>query len=210
MNLLFKDLVETIINYIFKSVTLNFNSEMNIIKKIRLTPKSQVLSAFMLVLIVSYSFVFFCLFTSLVISLSNTIESITLPSGYLNATISSSQPEFEISFSARNTGFYEITDLRIELEFDVEFFENESSNADRVSIFQKALVVSSIQPNTFYEGLIIVEPDEFNLTSITSLEQKANYSRQINSLLSVDIWGRYFYHIILFEISLRNMELYIL
>ena len=168
------------------------------------------LSAFMLVLIVSYSFVFFCLFTSLVISLSNTIESITLPSGYLNATISSSQPEFEISFSVRNTGFYEITDLRIELEFDAEFFENESSNADRVSIFQKALVVPSIQPNTFYEGLIIVDLDEFNLTSITSLEQKANYSRQINSLLSVDIWGKYFFSIISFEISLRNMELYIL
>ena len=133
-----------------------------------------------------------------------------MPSGYLNATINSSQPEFELSFSVRNVGLYEVNDMRIELGFDIEFYENESLELNRVKVFQKLSKVSRIQSNVFYEGIIIVKPSEFNLTSITTFENRANFSRQINSLLSVNIKGKYFFNIILFEISLKNMELYIL
>lgn len=183
---------------------------MNLINKIKKIEKSRLISYLLLIVIIFYSLIFSFFFTSLVFSLSGVIESIALPSGYLNATINSIQPEFEISLSVRNTGLYEVNSMRIELEFDIEFYENDTLSTNRVNIFQKSMSIGKIASNSIYEEVIIVEPEEFNFTSISIYENNANFSRQISSLLNVDINGKYFFNMVLFEISLKNMELYII
>ena len=183
---------------------------MDLVKEIKNAEKSRIVSFSLLIIIVSYSLIFSFFFASLVFSLSGVIESIALPSGYLNATVSSSQPEFEISFSVYNKGLYEINDLGVNLEFDLEFYENNTLYTNRVNVFQKSVIIGRILPTVMYEEIIIIELDEFNLTAITFFENNANFSRQINSLLNVDIYGKYFFNLVLFEISLENMELYII
>jgi hypothetical protein len=95
---------------------------MNLIRKIgdiKKKEKSHLISMGLLAIIIIYSMTYAIWFYSLSNSLLNTLGSISIPSGYLNVTLDSDQPELEISISVSNSGIYEVTNFRVNISLDV-------------------------------------------------------------------------------------------
>ncbi len=103
-----------------------------------------------------------------------TVESISLPSGYFTANLNSSSPFVEISFSISNTGIFECNDLRLELNFEVEYFKNDESNSTISEIMYHMEEFDKIQGLQRFDYLITSTESDFNITNLIAFEMSCN------------------------------------
>ena len=176
---------------------------MNLIRKIgdiKKKEKSYLISLGLLAIIIIYSMTYAIWFYSVSNSLLNTLGSISIPSGYLNVTLDSDQPELEISISVSNSGIYEVTNFRVNISLDVEYFENNENVTIREKVFNKTVLLGTIFPYKTYQSIIKGEVTDFNLIALEKFETQANLSRLIVYILDIKVTGNYFYNFIPFEI----------
>jgi len=179
---------------------------MKLIEKIKKKERSHLISLALLLGIVIYGSIYAVWFYSLSNSVINTLGSISIPDGYFNATLDPDQPELEISISVRNTGIYQLTDFRVIISLDIEYFENDDNVTIREKVFNKTVLFGTIYPYNYFQNVIKGEIVDFNLVALVNFEANANFSKLINYILNIKITGKYFYRSIPFTILLKNLH----
>ncbi len=183
---------------------------MRLIKEIKKLRKTELVNYSILISILIYSTIFGLWFSGLSSGVINTIESIVVPNGYFNASLSSSNPSLEISFSINNEVFYDLTDLNINLSLDVKYFEKITNNETLKTVFIRNENIGVIPALQLHENIIKGEENDFKLDSLVDFENNANMSRIIRYFLRVEISGRFFYNSIPFKLNIKEIDLYIL
>jgi hypothetical protein len=172
---------------------------MRLIEEIKKLRKTELVNYSILISILIYSTIFGFWFSGLSSGVINTIESIIIPNGYFNASLSSSNPVF-----------YDLTDLNINLSLDVKYFEKITNDETLKTVFIRNENIGVIPALQLYENIIKGEENDFKLDSLVDFESNANMSRIIRYFLRVEISGRFFYNSIPFKLNIKEIDLYIL
>ncbi|MFX0059746.1 MAG: hypothetical protein ACFE75_04540 [Candidatus Hodarchaeota archaeon] len=183
---------------------------MNLIEKWKKKSKCQKISLILIFGIITYSFTFGIWFFTFSDSFLKSIESISIPSGYFNASLNPSQPHLEVAMSIKNYGFYDFTEIHIETSFDLRFFEGSNQNQTRFNVFKREDYIDVVHGYQYFETIILGENGDFNNTNLLYFQINVNVSKIIEYLLSVKIDGKYFYNIIPFQLNLYDINLYLL
>ena len=137
-----------------------------IIKKLLKTFQSKKVLRFLTIIIISYSVFASILVSYVSFTFFETVESISVPSGYFAANLNSSSPLVETSFSISNTGIFECYDLRLEVSFEVEYFKNDQSNSAFSQIMLLVKQYDKIQSLHHSYYLITSSESDFNITNL--------------------------------------------
>jgi hypothetical protein len=174
-------------------------------EKIRNIKKSKLVSLTFFIFILVYGLSFSVLFSFAMNSVFNIIKSVKVPDGYYISNLDPSDPRFETSFSIRNEGFTEITDLSINISESILYFENNSSEVCKIKIFQKQIIIGNVMQGAAFTRIIHINYSDFNIGLLSTFESTANFSLGYQEILDIDIQGRYFNKLIPFKISINSL-----
>ena len=172
--------------------------------------KTDSINYLLLVIVIIYSTTFSLWFSGLSSGIVETIGSVTIPNGYFNASLSSSNPRLEVSYSITNRVIYDLTDLKIDLSLDVKYFDKFTHNETMKTVFVRNENIGDIIALQHQESIIIGEEGDFKLESLVEFETNANLSRIIRYFLRVEANGKFFYNSIPFKLKFKVINLYIM
>ncbi|MFX1258748.1 MAG: hypothetical protein ACFFAN_12880 [Promethearchaeota archaeon] len=180
---------------------------MSLLKKIKETKSSRLVSHIFVFIILIYSLALSVLFSSVLISLNRTIESIKVPDGYFKGNFNSSNPELEFPFSIENEGIYEVSDFSVKVCLKVLYFEENNDKEKDIDIFSKKENYGVIHAGQFYEGLFKGDEEDFDIPALDDFWNDVNIYEDVDFLIDIKISGKYFFGTIPFSVIMDDVNL---
>lgn len=160
------------------------------------------------VIIIVYGLVSGFWLLSITGSIFDTIGSISFPNGYFYARLDPADPELNIAFGVINSGFYDLTDMSLQISLDIKYYRNDTGIQTQSRVFTKEVDFQIIKPFERINANITSQVDDFNTSSLTDFDNLANNSKQISYLLYSTIKGFYFLEIVPFSININGFTMY--
>jgi len=166
--------------------------------------KSKLISYIILLIILLYGISFSILFFVISDSILKTIGSIRIPYDYYYGDLDPSSPRLDFSFKIKNMGFTEITDFSVSISEDLIYFEQFNNTEKRVTIFHQLEYYGTIPPMKDYIRLFSGIETNFNKVFLSDFWDKANFSKGVKDLLTIEIKARTFFGILPFRILIED------
>jgi hypothetical protein len=161
-----------------------------------------------LALIICFSVGFGIFFSDVSVSCINTIQSIAIPDQYLNASMDLPNPYFKVALGIRNDGIYEMNDIEIKLEMDIQYYKSGEEEISSIHIFSDEIVISKIYGFQNCYEILEVAPSAFNIQNLEEFHNTNDFSKNHYYLLDIKIEGNYFSEIIPFLLEIDDMMIY--
>jgi len=161
-----------------------------------------------LALIICFSVGFGMFFSDVSISCINTIQSITIPDQYLNASMNLPNPYFKVALGIRNDGNYEVNDIEIKLEMDIQYYKVGEKEISSIHAFSDEIVISKIIGFQDLYKILKVAPSAFIIRNLEEFHNTTDFTKNHYYLLDIKIKGSYFSTIIPFLLEIDDMMIY--